>query len=91
MSLPVVFAPEAKTDVEEAADYYEIQNPGLGESFLRSLDAGIARIQRFPEGFRSDERDVRTALPAPLPLRSRCPLPPDCRSHRNPGGLARTT
>ena len=62
MTLPIVFAPEAKTDLEEAADYYEMQQSGLGEFFLRAVDAGLARIQRFPKRFQLDDRGIRTAF-----------------------------
>jgi hypothetical protein len=43
MNLPIVFAPDAEINLEEAADYYEMQQSGLGELSLRAVDAGLAR------------------------------------------------
>lgn len=60
MTLPIVFAPEAKIDLEEAADYYELQQSGLGESFLRAVDDGLARIRRFPQRRTSRQAPARS-------------------------------
>jgi hypothetical protein len=48
LTLPLVLAPEAEDDLLDAADWYDAQQPGLGDAFLRSVDASIARIGRFP-------------------------------------------
>jgi plasmid stabilization system protein ParE len=45
----VHFTPEADDDVAESYNWYERQEPGLGEEFLRSIGACIAGIQRHPE------------------------------------------
>jgi plasmid stabilization system protein ParE len=45
----VIFTPEADDDVAESYDWYEGQEPGLGESFLRSIEASIHGIQRHPQ------------------------------------------
>jgi plasmid stabilization system protein ParE len=45
----VVFTPEADDDVAESYEWYESQEPGLGEEFLRSIDASVRGIQRHPE------------------------------------------
>ena len=62
MTLPLVLAPAAEDDLEDAADFFEMQQFGLGEAFLRAVDAGFARIQRYPEAFSDDELGIRTAL-----------------------------
>ena len=62
MMLPIVLAPEAVDDLQDAAGFYEMQQPGLGEAFVRALDAGFARIQRHPESFRLDDDGIRTAF-----------------------------
>jgi len=37
MNLPVIFRPEAEEDVQEIYQWYESQQPGLGEEFIRIL------------------------------------------------------
>jgi toxin ParE1/3/4 len=62
MTLPLVLAPEAEDDLEDASDFYEMQQPGLGEAFLRALDAGFNRIQRYPKSFPLDDHGIHTAF-----------------------------
>ena len=45
----VIFTPEADDDVAGSYDWYESQEPGLGEDFLRSVEACVSGIQRHPE------------------------------------------
>lgn len=45
----VVFAPEAESDVTESYRWYEAREPGLGEDFLRCVEASVLSIQRQPE------------------------------------------
>jgi plasmid stabilization system protein ParE len=45
----VIFTAEADDDVVESYDWYESREPGLGEEFLRSIEACIRGIQRYPE------------------------------------------
>lgn len=45
----VVFTPEADDDVAGSYDWYESREPGLGEDFLRLVEACVKGIQRHPE------------------------------------------
>ena len=45
----VIFTPEADDDVAGSYDWYESREPGLGEEFLRSVEACVRSIQRHPE------------------------------------------
>jgi plasmid stabilization system protein ParE len=45
----VIFTPEAGDDVAGSYNWYENQEPGLGEDFLRSVEACVRGIQRHPE------------------------------------------
>lgn len=49
MAAELVIALEASQDLDEAYDWYELRNVGLGEQFLRSVDASIQAILRAPE------------------------------------------
>jgi len=38
----------AKGDLEEAADHYELERPGLGQDFLAEFEAVLERIKQLP-------------------------------------------
>ncbi len=44
----VLYTPEAALDVAEAYDWYESREPGLGEDFLRSVEACVLMLQCHP-------------------------------------------
>jgi toxin ParE1/3/4 len=44
----VILLPEAVTDVANGFDWYEDQEPGVGEEFLRCLDRTYALIAAHP-------------------------------------------
>jgi len=45
----VIYTPEADDDVAEAYNWYEGCEPGLGEDFLRCIEACVQTIQRHPQ------------------------------------------
>jgi plasmid stabilization system protein ParE len=47
----ITFTPEADDDVAESYDWYESREPGLGEDFLRCIEACLQTIQRYPQIF----------------------------------------
>jgi plasmid stabilization system protein ParE len=49
MAAELVVAPAAEQDISEAYVWYEGRRTGLGEEFLRSVDACMASIRRQPE------------------------------------------
>ncbi len=57
---PLVYSPEARAELEEAAFHYEERREGLGTDFQAEIEAAEARIRRNPllypvyndEGFR---------------------------------------
>jgi plasmid stabilization system protein ParE len=93
MILPLALAPLAEEDLQGAADWYDSQQPGLGDQFLRSVDASFARIQRLPMSFPSDEDDILSALLHRLPYSVRFRVQDDrieviavWHGHRDPEG-----
>jgi plasmid stabilization system protein ParE len=44
----VIFMPEADDEVAAAWEWYESHEPGLGEEFLRCVEACIEGIRRHP-------------------------------------------
>lgn len=45
----VIYLPEASADVAQAYAWYEDCAPGLGEEFLRCVEAAVLTIQRHPQ------------------------------------------
>ena len=47
----VIYTPDAEYDVVESYNWYERREPGLGEDFLRCVEACLFSIQRHPHMF----------------------------------------
>ena len=57
----VVFTDDAKYDIRKSFRWYESREPGLGEEFLRCVEACIQAIQRHPELYPMALDDIRRA------------------------------
>lgn len=49
MSLPVFVHESAEIEINEAADFYDLTSPGLGNEFLDEIQHAIEDIGQFPE------------------------------------------
>jgi plasmid stabilization system protein ParE len=58
----VVFTPDASDDVATAYKWYEARASGLGEDFLRCVEACVLRIRRHSQASRVAVDDFRRAL-----------------------------
>jgi len=58
----VIFTPEADDDVAAAYGWYEAREHGLGEDFLRCVEAGVQVICRNPQIYPVAEGEIRHAL-----------------------------
>lgn len=70
MSLLVLLEPEASTELEDAALWYESQRAGLGFEFLAAVDRAVEHLTKWP-----DAGAPTTGLTADLPVRQ-VPAPP---------------
>ena len=57
-----VFTPEARVELNEAVDYYENGEAGLGVEFLEEVYATILRIIEFPSAWARLSRRTRRCL-----------------------------
>src|SRR6185312_5774427 len=57
----VIFTPEADDDIAAAYNWYEERQAGLGEEFLRCVEARIQTIQSQPEIYRVAVDEFRRA------------------------------
>ena len=59
----------ADRELNEAAQYYELENPGLGSSFLKEVDRSLQSIEEHPEAGVILHGSVRRRLLADFPTR----------------------
>lgn len=62
MTRRVRLLPEAITDVDEAASWYEARRRGLGREFRLALDAAIGRVQQNPAHYQVVHGTARRAV-----------------------------
>ena len=58
----VIYTEEADDDVAESYEWYESREPGLGEDFLRCVEACVMTIQRHPHLYPVAVDEFRRAL-----------------------------
>jgi len=62
-----IIRPRAETDIQDAFDWYESEQPGLGEEFLTSLLDRLETIRSFPESCPIVYRDIRRGVVSRFP------------------------
>jgi plasmid stabilization system protein ParE len=67
MNRELVVLPEAADDLRRAYWWYEEQNLGLGEEFIRAIQACFLSIQKNPETYRLVLDPYRRALARRFP------------------------
>jgi plasmid stabilization system protein ParE len=67
VSLPVVLREEAKAEFDEAFDYYEARQPGLGVDFVSRVEAVFTRIGGNPVMHAIVFADIRKAVVTRFP------------------------
>ena len=55
----IVLHPEAEAEIVEAAQFYEVNIPGLGSDFLGEVEQGLKQITEKPEAYQRIGRRVR--------------------------------
>jgi plasmid stabilization system protein ParE len=68
MSYVIRVRPEAVSDIDEQAEYYESKEDGLGRRFVRAVMATIDRLAPMPLKLRPRHGDVRIALVGRFPF-----------------------
>ena len=62
MTLPIVFRPIAKQEMEDSFAWYETQRGGLGIEFLDEISVFLAGIAEAPEQFGRIRGPIRRAV-----------------------------
>ena len=58
----VIFQPAAELELQEAYDWFEEREAGLGTEFMRCVDACVQTIRRYPEIFPATHKHVRQGV-----------------------------
>ena len=67
--MTVIFDPLAKREYEDALEYYEAQEEGLGEKFRRAVWAAIAVLERYPDIGEEVRRGIRKIIVRRFPYK----------------------
>jgi len=62
------FHPEVKEEIQAAYDWYEARSDGLGERYLKELDAAFDAIAGRPQTFQVQSGNVRRCLVQNFPF-----------------------
>lgn len=65
--IDVIFRPEAEEDLLAAYGWYQEKQAGLGEEFLRCVEAVLHQISRYPEANACVHREIRRGLTRRFP------------------------
>ena len=66
--MTVRLRPEAESDLDETARWYEAQRSGLGSEFLDEVLRALSAISDQPEGFPVVHREIRRAITRRFPF-----------------------
>ncbi len=67
MKRRVRFDSAAELELNEAADYYDLESPGLGSVFLDEVDRALAQVTEFPDAATPVHVGVRKRLLTKFP------------------------
>lgn len=88
----VVLDPQAKRELDEARDYYNQQQPGLGAEFQEAVKDSLRRLREWPESGAVEVQDVRRAVLRRFPYKLLYAVQPDhvyvlavAHQYRQPG------
>ena len=62
MTRQLIIRPEAEDDMDDAYDWHELQNPGLGLTFQQAVITSLAKIQQNPFLYPVIHQQTRHAL-----------------------------
>jgi len=66
-SYRLLIRPEAESDLAAAYSWYEGKDAGLGEEFLRTVEASLLGVQKNPQTHQKIYKEVRRALTKRFP------------------------
>ena len=89
--MKIEFLPEAKVELDDAVEYYELQVKGLGVTFKSIARATIKRVATFPTAWTEIKPSIRRCIMHKFPYNVLYSIEKDCilviavaHHHRNP-------
>lgn len=67
MSPQLKFHESAERELNEAADFYDLRSPGLGDAFLDEVERGLSQIAKHPQAATPALGTVRKRILARFP------------------------
>lgn len=67
MSHAVAFEPTASLELNEAADFYDLESPGLGTEFLDAVEAALTAVADMPAAFPIELGETRKRVISRFP------------------------
>jgi len=61
MTLKVVFRPAARAELDDAAQWYEDRQPGLGVQFVAEIDRAVDHASKHPDRYPAKYGEIRCA------------------------------
>lgn len=68
MTRPIRFDPAAQRELNEAAEFYDAEDAGLGDAFLDAIERAFKQIQAFPESSPISLGSLRTKVLSAFPF-----------------------
>lgn len=62
MSLPIIIGDAAQAELDDAVDWYELQQSGMGSSFAIAVDRILERIASQPDFYPVIRNNVRQGI-----------------------------
>jgi len=57
--MKITFLEEAKDELDQAIEYYDLQSPGLGQQFLQEILNTLDRVASFPQAWHPLSENTR--------------------------------
>lgn len=90
--MQVIFSRLAQVELEDAAEYYDLQFLGLGKQFRAQVKQAILRIVDYPLAWSIETTDIRKCLLHKFPFKILYSIEPNhifiiaiAHQHRKPG------
>jgi len=68
VTLPIRLDPAAQRELNEAAEFYDAEHPGLGEAFLDAIERAFKQSQAFPESSPVSLGSLRSKVVSAFPF-----------------------
>ena len=67
--MKIVILDVARLEFNEAKEFYEIEQTGLGAKFEKEIKNGILRIQQYPQAWPPERKETRRYLVRKFPYK----------------------